>query len=90
MAKDQNTSSTDKVALKQPGSVTANSFLSELSPPTKQPGQREGSHGLVTKQNTYDAFWASQGHSYWEKAKPTTQFPFPSHSAAQGGKVRGR
>lgn len=58
MAKDQNTSSTDKVALKQPGSVTANSFLSELSPPTMQPGQREGSHGLVTKQNTYDAFWA--------------------------------
>lgn len=35
MAKDQNPSSTDKVALKQPGFVAANSFLSELSPPTK-------------------------------------------------------
>lgn len=35
VAKDQNPSSTDKVALKQPGFVAANSFLLELSPPTK-------------------------------------------------------
>lgn len=35
VAKDQNPSSTDKVALKQPRFVAANSFLLELSPPTK-------------------------------------------------------
>ena len=52
MATAQNTSPTNKAAEKEPGSVTANSLLSELSPPTKQPGQREGSHGLLTKQNT--------------------------------------
>lgn len=47
MAKDQNPSSTDKVALKQPGFVAANSFLSELSPPTKQQRQREAAMAIL-------------------------------------------
>lgn len=47
MAKDQNPSSTDKVALKQTGFVAGSGFLSELSPPTKQRRQREAAMAIL-------------------------------------------
>lgn len=66
----KNTSSMDKAAQKEPGSVPANCFLSELSQPTKQPGQQEGSHGLLTEQNTKDAFWARDAPTGRETSPP--------------------